>query len=117
MTSQAQAAAALPDVKGLVFVGFPLHPANKPSIERAAHLDAVAAPMLFLQGNRDALADLALIESVAARLAARATLRIVDGADHSFKVPARTGRIQSDVIAGLAENIAGWCASIIAAPV
>lgn len=117
MTSQAQAAAALPGVKGLVFVGFPLHPANKPSIERAAHLDAVAAPMLFLQGSRDALADLALIESVAARLAARATLRIVDGADHSFKVPARTGRTQSDVIAGLAENIAGWCASIIAAPV
>lgn len=117
MTSQAQAVAALPGVKGLVFVGFPLHPANKPSIERAAHLDAVAVPMLFLQGSRDALADLALIEPVIARLAPRATLRIVDGADHSFKVPARTGRTQSDVIAGLAEDIAGWCASIIAAPV
>lgn len=117
MTSQAQAAAALPGVKGLVFVGFPLHPANKPSIERAAHLDAVAVPMLFLQGSRDALADLALIEPVIARLAPRATLRIVDGADHSFKVPARTGRTQSDVIAGLAEDIVGWCASIIAAPV
>lgn len=117
MTSQAQADAALPGVKGLVFVGFPLHPANKPSIARAAHLDAVAVPMLFLQGSRDALADLSLIEPVVARLAPRTTLRIVDGADHSFKVPARMGRSPADVIAGLADDIARWCASVVAAPV
>ena len=112
MTSQAQATAPLSGVKGLVFVGFPLHPANKPSIERAAHLDAVDAPMLFLQGSRDALADLALIEPVVARLKPRATLRAIDGADHSFKVQARTGLSQDDVIAGLADDIAGWCATI-----
>ena len=115
MTSQAQADTPLPGVKGLVFVGFPLHPANKPSIDRATHLDAIDIPMLFLQGSRDALADLALIEPVVARLAPRATLRIVDGADHSFKVPARTGRRQDDVIAGLADDIAGWCATPVAA--
>lgn len=114
MTSQAQAGAALPGVKGLVFVGFPLHSANKPSVERAAHLDAVGVPMLFLQGSRDALADLALIEPVVAHLAPRATLRIVDGADHSFKVPARTGRSPEDVIAGLAGDITDWCATLAA---
>ncbi len=112
MTSQAQADAALSGVKGLVFVGFPLHPANKPSTERAAHLDAVDVPMLFLQGSRDALADLVLLGPVVARLTPRATLRVVDGADHSFKVPARTGRSSSDVIAGLAGDIAGWCATL-----
>lgn len=111
MTSQAQADAPLPGVKGLVFVGFPLHPASKPSIERAAHLDAVRVPMLFLQGSRDALADLALLAPVVADLAPRATLRIVEGADHSFKVPARTGRSPGDVIAGLAGDIASWCAT------
>lgn len=110
MTSQAQADAPLPGVKGLVFVGFPLHPANKPSIARAAHLEAVDVPMLFLQGNRDALADPALLEPVVAGLAPHATLRTIDGADHSFKVPARAGRSQNDVIAGLAGDIAGWCA-------
>ena len=112
MTSQAQADAALPGVKGLVFVGFPLHPANKPSTERAEHLDAVNVPMLFLQGSRDALADLVLLEPVVARLTPRATLRVVDGADHSFKVPARPGRSSSDVIAGLVGDIACWCATL-----
>lgn len=108
MTSQAQADDPPPGVRGLVLIGFPLHPAGKPATERAAHLASVAVPMLFLQGTRDALADLALLTPVITNLAPRATLRLVDGADHSFKVPARSGRTQSDVIAGLADEIVAW---------
>jgi len=92
MTSQAQALAPLDGVRGLAFVGFPLHPAGKPGIERARHLADVAIPMLFLQGTRDALADLPLLESVLAPLAPRATLHVVDDADHSFHVRASSGR-------------------------
>ncbi len=90
MTSQAQAAAALPNVRGLVFVGFPLHPAGKPADERAQHLQQVALPMLFLQGTRDELADLGLLRPVIQRLGERATLELFDEADHAFHVPART---------------------------
>jgi hypothetical protein len=93
MTSQAQAGEPLPGVRGLVFFGFPLHPAGKPAIERAAHLAKVECPMLFLQGTRDALAEVALITSVTNELGARrATLELVAEADHSFHVPARSGR-------------------------
>ncbi|HZI84378.1 MAG TPA: alpha/beta family hydrolase [Casimicrobiaceae bacterium] len=109
MTSQAQAAAPLPGVRGLVFLGFPLHPAGRPSTERAEHLCAVEIPMLFLQGTRDALAEISLVRPLAERLGARATLKLFQDADHSFHVPARTGRRDDDAITELAETIAGWC--------
>jgi uncharacterized protein len=89
MTSQTQAASALPGVRGLVFLGFPLHPAGRPSEERAVHLFHVEVPMLFLQGTRDRLADLGLLERLMERLGTRASLRLVQDADHSFRVPAR----------------------------
>ena len=89
MTSQTQAASALPGVRGLVFLGFPLHPGGRPSEERAVHLFQVEVPMLFLQGTRDRLADLGLLERLMQRLGPRASLRLVQAADHSFRVPAR----------------------------
>lgn len=108
MTSQAQAAQPLPGVKGLVFVGFPLHPAGKPSVDRAKHLSEVAMPMLFLQGTRDELADLDLVRQTTATLGARATLHIADGADHSFHVLARSGRNDAQVREELQAAIAHW---------
>jgi predicted alpha/beta-hydrolase family hydrolase len=108
MTSQAQADAPLPDVRGLVFLGFPLHPAGKPSDERAAHLADVAVPMLFLQGTRDELANLDLLQPLVARLGTRATLATFADADHSFHVPARTGRKDAQVLADLLDRAAGW---------
>jgi len=108
MTSQAQAAEPLPGVLGLAFLGFPLHAAGKPSNERAAHLADVKVPMLFLQGTRDALADLALLRPVIANLGERATLGTFDQADHSFHVPARTGRSDDDVRGDLLEILVGW---------
>ena len=108
MTSQAQAAQALPGVRGLVFVGFPLHPAGKPGIARAAHLDDVQVPMLFLQGTRDALAELPLVEQVCARLGERATLHVVDGADHAFHVLVRSGRNDAQVQEELLDTMAEW---------
>jgi len=115
MTSQAQAAMPLPGVRGLVFLGFPLHPAGKPSDERAAHLADVRVPMLFLQGTRDDLASLALLKPVIERLGANATLELSDDADHSFHVPARSGRKDADVLAALAGAISAWVdASILA---
>jgi len=115
MTSQAQAASALPGVRGLVFFGFPLHPAGKPADERGAHLLQVQCPMLFLQGTRDELADEALLRALVGRLGARATLQLVEGADHSFHVPARTGRKDADVLAGLLDAAAAWAAKVAAA--
>jgi len=108
MTSQAQAAEPLPGLRGIVFVGFPLHPAGKPSVERAAHLAEVKVPMLFLQGTRDALADLALIRSTVAELGPRATLHVLDAADHAFHVPARSGRSDAQVREELLDAIAAW---------
>ena len=108
MTSEAQAAALLPGVRGVVFLGFPLHPAGKPSDERASHLANVQVPMLFLQGTRDDLADLALLRPVVERLGLRASLVLFDDADHSFHVPARSGRKDGDVLASLADAIAAW---------
>ena len=113
MTSQAQAAAALPGVRGLAFLGFPLHPAKRPSIERARHLSGVQLPMLFLQGERDALADLDLIRSVTTGLGARATLRVLGDADHSFHVPARSGRNDSDVRSEMLDALVAWIVSVI----
>ena len=108
MSSQAQAAAAMPGVRGLAFLGFPLHPAGKPSIERAAHLDAVDVPMLFLQGTRDELADLSLLRPVVARLGERATLHLVDDADHAFHVRARSGRNDVQVLDAMLDALAHW---------
>ena len=108
MTSQAQALAPLAGVRGVVFLGFPLHPAGKPSDERASHLANVQVPMLFLQGTHDDLADLALLRPVVERLGSRASLMLFDDADHSFHVPARSGRKDGDVLASLADAIAAW---------
>lgn len=108
MTSQAQAARPLPGVRGLVFVGFPLHPAGKPGTERAAHLAQVDVPMLFLQGTRDELADLALLQGVVQGLGPRATLQLEDDADHAFHVRARSGRTDAQVVQALAAGLAAW---------
>jgi predicted alpha/beta-hydrolase family hydrolase len=116
MTSQAQAASPLPGVRGLAFLGFPLHPAGKPSEERAAHLDDVHIPMLFLQGTHDALADLALLRPVTGRLNDRATLRLFQDADHSFHVPARSGRKDADVMHDLLDALATWIGSLVTPP-
>lgn len=107
MTSQAQAAQPL-GVRGLVFIGFPLHPAGKPGTQRAEHLAEVQVPMLFLQGTRDALADLALVRATASHLGKRATLHVVEGADHSFHVLVRSGRSDSQVLQELADAMAAW---------
>jgi uncharacterized protein len=108
MTSQAQAIEPLPGVKGLAFLGFPLHPAGKPSVERAKHLSDVRIPMLFLQGTRDELAKLDLLQPVIDGLGARATLKLLQDADHSFHVPARTGRKDPEVRAEMLDALATW---------
>jgi len=108
MTSQAQAAAPLANVRGLVFFAFPLHPAGKPSVSRADHLAKVALPILFLQGTRDALAELPLLESTVAALAPRAKLVLAPDADHSFHVPAKSGRTDKEVLAALLDAAVAW---------
>lgn len=108
MTSLAQAADPLPGVRGLVFLGFPLHAAGRPSDERGAHLFQVQIPMLFLQGTRDKLAELPLLQPLIARLGSRATLALFPDADHSFHVPARSGRTDAAVMAELLDALAGW---------
>ena len=113
MTSQAQAAAPLPEVKGLVFLGFPLHAAGKPSQDRAAHLSSVAIPMLFLQGTRDALAEIELLKDAVGTLGPRATLALLDAADHSFHVPARSGRKDSAVMAEALDAMADWIDRVV----
>jgi predicted alpha/beta-hydrolase family hydrolase len=112
MTSQAQAAAPLPGVRGIAFVGFPLHPAGKPSTDRADHLARIDIPMLFLQGTRDSLAEAALIEPVVQRLGSRATLHLVEGADHSFHVLARSGRKDAEVMNEILDVFAGWAGTL-----
>jgi predicted alpha/beta-hydrolase family hydrolase len=108
MCTQAQAAEPLPGLKGIVLVGFPLHPAGKPSTERAAHLNDVKLPMLFLQGTRDGLADLDLITQTTENLGKKATLHIVDGADHAFHVLVRSGRTDAQVREELLDTMAAW---------
>jgi uncharacterized protein len=112
MTSQAQASAPLDGVRGLVFFAFPLHPAGPPSDKRAAHLEDVRLPMLFLQGTRDALADLTLLTTKIESLGRRAKLVLAEDADHSFHVPARTGRKDSDVLAEILDSAAAWMFSV-----
>jgi uncharacterized protein len=112
MTSQAQASVPLPGVHGLAFLGFPLHPAGKPSDDRAKHLAEVHVPMLFLQGTRDNLAEAALIEPMVEGLGKSARLHFVDGADHSFHVPARSGRNDRDVLDEILDVFAVWAEAI-----
>lgn len=113
MTSQAQALAPLDDVRALVFLGFPLHPAGTPSVARAEHLDDVRVPMLFIQGTRDKLAEPELLSPVIRSLGERATLHAIADADHAFHVPARTGRRDGDVISEICEAVAGWVARVV----
>ena len=108
MTSQAQAESPLPDVRGLVFLGFPLHPPGRPSDERGAHLFDAQIPMLFLQGTRDDFATLPLLRPLVHRLGARATLELIDDADHSFRVPKRAGRSNDEILAGMLDTLTAW---------
>jgi uncharacterized protein len=108
MTSQAQALAPLQGVRGLAFLAFPLHPAGKPSIERAEHLSKVRIPMLFLQGSRDELAAMDLLQPVVAGLGALATLKLLPDADHSFHVPARSGRKDADIRDEALRTLVEW---------
>ena len=108
MTSQAQAKAPLPGVRGLAFLGFPLHPAGRPSRQRAEHLFDVRLPMLFLQGSRDSLANLDQLEPLCSALGPRATLALFADADHSFHVPARTGREDPQVLGDVLDALTAW---------
>ncbi|QWG12989.1 dienelactone hydrolase family protein [Bradyrhizobium sediminis] len=112
MTSQAQAIAPLPGVDGLAFFGFPLHPAGKPSDDRARHLADIEIPMLFLQGTSDKLAETKLIEPVVGKLGPTATLHLVEAADHSFHVPVRSGRNDREVLNEILDAFARWIAAI-----
>jgi uncharacterized protein len=113
MTSQAQAKAPLDGVKGLAFFGFPLHPAGKPSADRAEHLTDVKIPMLFLQGTRDALAELNLLKPVVKDLSNRATLHIAEGADHSFHVLKSSGRNDREVLTEILDAFVAWADVIL----
>ncbi len=113
MTSNAQAAEPLPGVVGLAFLGFPLHPPGKPGDERAVHLSAVHLPMLFLQGTRDEFAHLDLLGPLVDRMGDRATLELIDGADHSFKLPKAAGRTADSVMDELAAKLADWARAIV----
>ena len=108
MTSEAAAAGLLPAVRGLVFLGFPLHLAGRPSRERADHLAEVRVPMLFIQGTRDRLAGLDLLEPAVRALGPRARLHLVEGGDHSLRLPKRSGRTEGEVLEGVARTVAGW---------
>lgn len=112
MTSQAQAAQPLPNVHALIFLGFPLHAAGRPSHDRAAHLSDIRIPMLFLQGTRDALADLTELNPVIASLGKRATLKLIADADHSFHVPAKTGRKDSEVVSDMMDALTAFAAKV-----
>jgi predicted alpha/beta-hydrolase family hydrolase len=108
MTSQAQAESPLPGVAGLVFLGFPLHPAGRPASERGDHLARVGCPTLFIQGSRDELADPALIAALVDRLGARATLSMIEDADHAFHVRKRSGSDDAQVLARIADTVRDW---------
>ena len=112
MTSQAQAADPLPGVRGLAFLGFPLHPPRQPSDVRAAHLAQVLVPMLFLQGSRDEFAQLALLEPLIQRLGSRTRLALIEGADHSFHLSTHSGRTDADVLQAALSTLASWLDSL-----
>ena len=113
MTSQAQALAPLPGVRGLAFLGFPLHPAGRPSDTRADHLLRVEIPLLFLQGTRDALAERPLVEAVLVRLGARASVSWLEDADHGFHVRARSGRDDAQVRSTLLDALSEWLVGLL----
>jgi predicted alpha/beta-hydrolase family hydrolase len=113
MTSQAQALEPLAGVRGLAFLGFPLHPAGQPSDTRAQHLSGIRVPMLFLQGTQDALAERARVEALVQRLGTRASLRLLADADHSFHVPARSGRKDADIRSELWQALSAWIDSVL----
>jgi predicted alpha/beta-hydrolase family hydrolase len=113
MTSTAASQGALANVRGLVFFGFPLHPPNRPDTKRAEHLDRVAVPMLFLQGTRDALADLTLLRPICAELGPRAVLCVIDTADHSFHVLKKSGKSDAEILRQLAQKVAVWARELL----
>src|SRR6059036_1650477 len=113
MTSSAQAEQPLPGVRGLVFLGFPLHPPGRPGDARAEHLTRVQIPMLFLQGTRDDFADLKLLKPVLEGLGDRATLHLVEGGDHSFKVLKRSGKTEADVMGEVADAMVDWTGRLV----
>ena len=113
MTSQAQAQAPLPGVRGLAFLGFPLHADNKPSIERAAHLSGIEIPMLFLQGTRDRLADLRYLQPVIEELGSKARLHEVAGGDHSFLVLRKSGRSNDEAMEEVLDTLAAWITELV----
>jgi uncharacterized protein len=113
MTSQAQAQSPLPKVQGLAFVGFPLHPAGKPSDDRAKHLFDITIPMLFLQGDNDKLAELSLLEHLNRALGSQASLRVFEHADHSFHVPVRSGRNDREVMREMLDALVAWIEGLI----
>ena len=112
MTSQAAAQQLLEGVRGLVFFGFPLHPPNRPGTTRADHLEKVTLPMLFLQGTRDTFADLKLLRPVCARLGSRATLHVIEAADHSFHMLKSSGRSDADVLTELVKTTVSWVETV-----
>lgn len=114
MYSLAAAEAPLPQVRGLVFFGFPLHAAGHPSAERGDHLEKLSIPLLFLQGTRDKLADLALLRPLCRKLGGRAMLHVVEGGDHSFHVPKRSGRSDAEVLEELADATEAWAGPLVA---
>ena len=113
MTSQAQAVSPLPGVRGLVFLGFPLHPAGQTSNERGDHLFEIKVPMLFLQGTRDALADIRLLQALVEQLGARATLKLFHDVDHSFHVPARAGRSDAEIRSQMLDAVTAWVETVV----
>lgn len=113
MTSQAQAESPLPGVRGLAFLAFPLHPAKRPASDRAQHLFAVRIPMLFLQGTRDELAEIQLLQALLAKLGSNTNSRLIEAADHSFHVPARSGRSDASVLTELATTLSDWVDSLL----
>jgi predicted alpha/beta-hydrolase family hydrolase len=114
MTSQAQALAPLPEVRGLAFLAFPLHPPKRPSADRGKHLYDLDLPMLFLQGTHDELADLDHLESLCDQLGDRVTLKLLSGADHSFRVLARSGRTETQVRSEILDAFVAWTEVVIA---
>ena len=116
MSSRAAATDGLPSVRGLIFLGFPLHPPGKPSTGRAEHLYGLDLPMLFLQGTRDPFAQLGLLSPVCEKLGSWATLHVVEDGDHSFKVRKRSGRSEAYILDELVETISGWIGRIVDVP-
>jgi uncharacterized protein len=113
MSSTAAAAEPLAKARGLVFFGFPLHPPNRPGVKRADHLAGVTVPMLFLQGTRDAFANLDLLRPICEQLGPLATLRVFEGADHSFHVPKSSGKTDTDMILELAQSVTQWAGRLL----